>query len=145
MPSLDDVITEARTWIGTPYHHQQCVKGVGVDCAQLIAGVGHALGLMPMLSRDLVRYSRTPNPRQMRVVIEMFMEPITQADVKFGDVFWMGWKPGLPQHLGFYSDMHGAGMIHSLMSAGRVVETAFDYADRDMIAGWWRYKGISVG
>jgi NlpC/P60 family putative phage cell wall peptidase len=30
------VIEEARSWIGTKYHHAAGVKGAGVDCAQLL-------------------------------------------------------------------------------------------------------------
>ncbi len=33
------VLTEARTWIGTPYQHKSCVKGVGVDCGALLHAV----------------------------------------------------------------------------------------------------------
>lgn len=35
----DRVISQARTWLGTPYHHQGCLKGVGVDCIGLVRGV----------------------------------------------------------------------------------------------------------
>jgi NlpC/P60 family putative phage cell wall peptidase len=40
------VIAEARSWLGTPYHHRACLKGVGVDCAQLPIGVWSAVGLI---------------------------------------------------------------------------------------------------
>lgn len=40
-----DIVEETLTWVGTPYHHQACVKGAGVDCAMLVAGVARALGL----------------------------------------------------------------------------------------------------
>jgi NlpC/P60 family putative phage cell wall peptidase len=40
------LVAEAYTWLGTPYHHQQRLKGVGVDCAQLIAGIAEGAGLM---------------------------------------------------------------------------------------------------
>lgn len=33
------VVAAARTWIGTPYHHQASVRGVGADCLGLIRGV----------------------------------------------------------------------------------------------------------
>jgi NlpC/P60 family putative phage cell wall peptidase len=36
-PSI--VVAAARTWIGTPYHHQASLKGVGADCLGLIRGV----------------------------------------------------------------------------------------------------------
>jgi len=41
------VVAEARTWLGTPFHHLARVKGAGVDCAQLLIGVYHACGLIP--------------------------------------------------------------------------------------------------
>jgi len=37
------IITEARQWIGTPYHHQASVKGIGCDCLGLVRGVWSAL------------------------------------------------------------------------------------------------------
>ena len=41
------IIAEARTWLRTPYHHHQCLKGVGVDCAMLLVGVYRACGFAP--------------------------------------------------------------------------------------------------
>lgn len=38
-PLQRDVIEAARSWIGTPYHHQASKKGVGCDCLGLIRGV----------------------------------------------------------------------------------------------------------
>lgn len=32
-------VAEAITWLGTPYHHQGRVKGVGVDCGTLLCEV----------------------------------------------------------------------------------------------------------
>ncbi len=39
----DAVIAEARAWIGTPYHHQAALKGVGCDCLGLVRGVWRAV------------------------------------------------------------------------------------------------------
>lgn len=33
------IIASAMSWIETPYHHHARIKGVGIDCAQLIVGV----------------------------------------------------------------------------------------------------------
>lgn len=41
------VVTEASTWLGTPYHHRARLKGVGVDCAQILIAVYAHLGLAP--------------------------------------------------------------------------------------------------
>lgn len=42
-----DVLWHAHRWLGTPYHHQGRVLGVGVDCAGLLCEVYREVGLMP--------------------------------------------------------------------------------------------------
>lgn len=34
-----DIVAVARSWIGTPYHHQASAKGIGTDCLGLVRGV----------------------------------------------------------------------------------------------------------
>lgn len=42
------IVRIARTWIGTPYHHQASCKGVGTDCLGLVRGVYRELyGMEP--------------------------------------------------------------------------------------------------
>ena len=41
------VIEEARSWIGTPYHHMGRVKGVAVDCLTFLAEVYERAGVIP--------------------------------------------------------------------------------------------------
>jgi cell wall-associated NlpC family hydrolase len=43
------VIAEAKTWLGTPYHHMGRVKNAGTDCAMILAEVFEAVGLIPHL------------------------------------------------------------------------------------------------
>jgi NlpC/P60 family putative phage cell wall peptidase len=37
------IVTLARTWLGTPYHHPASTTGVGADCVGLIRGVWREL------------------------------------------------------------------------------------------------------
>lgn len=46
------VVSEARTWLGTPYHHAAQLKGAGVDCAMLPAAVYEAVGSIPPITVD---------------------------------------------------------------------------------------------
>ena len=39
MPDTNLILTEARSWIGTPYRHQASLKGIGCDCLGLLRGV----------------------------------------------------------------------------------------------------------
>ena len=57
-PAVDRsaIVAEALSWVGTPYHHHGRIKGVGVDCAQiLIAIYCDALRLAPPI--DVGTYS----------------------------------------------------------------------------------------
>jgi len=38
------VVAEARTWVGTPFQHNQSCKGHGCDCIGLVIGIYRALG-----------------------------------------------------------------------------------------------------
>lgn len=51
----EEVVAEARSWKGTPYHLGGRVKGAGVDCGTLIAEVLIACELVPR--EDLGVYS----------------------------------------------------------------------------------------
>jgi NlpC/P60 family putative phage cell wall peptidase len=62
------VVTEAQSWIGTPFHHAARVKGAGVDCLMLLAEVYERAGVAPHvmppfyvpdwhLHRDAERYA----------------------------------------------------------------------------------------
>jgi NlpC/P60 family putative phage cell wall peptidase len=41
------VVTEAESWIGTPFHHAARIKGAGVDCLMLLAEVYERAGVAP--------------------------------------------------------------------------------------------------
>ena len=49
------VLQVARTYLGTPFHDQQRVKGAGIDCAYLIASVFEEAGLIEHI--DIGYYS----------------------------------------------------------------------------------------
>jgi len=53
-----EIIQAALSWVGTPYHHQARVKGVGVDCAQLIAGIAEDVGIIEPGTHIPFDYSR---------------------------------------------------------------------------------------
>ena len=41
-----EIIEESKTWMGTKWQHQACVKGVAVDCAMLVAGIAKNVNLI---------------------------------------------------------------------------------------------------
>ena len=52
-----EIVELARAWIGTPYHHQASLRGVGADCVGLLRGLwreihGTEAERPPAYSRD---------------------------------------------------------------------------------------------
>ena len=42
-PHQTRILTEARHWIGTPFHHRASLRGTGTDCLGLVRGIWRAL------------------------------------------------------------------------------------------------------
>jgi len=40
------IVAEALSWVRTPYHHHARIKGVGVDCAQILCAVYEECGVI---------------------------------------------------------------------------------------------------
>lgn len=141
MPTRDQVIAEARTWIGTPWGHQGRLKGVGTDCGGVILGVGKALGVVP-LDREISGYGRQPRPFLMRSYLMDLFDPIRKMDLMPGDILWL--RAGEhAQHLAIYCG-NGAGretMIHAPVE-DVVVETPIDAHWKLKIVAAFRYRGI---
>jgi cell wall-associated NlpC family hydrolase len=46
---LQRVIDAAKAWIGTPYHPGARLRGIGVDCAQILVAVYSEAGFIPAI------------------------------------------------------------------------------------------------
>lgn len=84
------VATEARSWIGTPYHHHARIKGVGVDCAQLLCGVFEACGLVSPI--DTGTYAVDWHLHRSEEMFSAWCARYAKAqaqgtDLRLGDVF----------------------------------------------------------
>lgn len=84
--SRDAVVQETLTWLSTPFHHAARIKGVGVDCAQLLIAVYHAAGLTPDIDPGYYAQDWFLHERRERIIeiVEQFMVPTSTPDC--GDV-----------------------------------------------------------
>lgn len=86
----EQLIAEALTWIGTPWHHGQQTKGAGCDCLGLLAGIAYAVGYTD--ARAHVRnskfrvYARSPDPAMLDEVMAQYGDPIAIQDAGLADV-----------------------------------------------------------
>lgn len=91
------VVTLARTWIGTPYHHQASVVGVGTDCAGLVRGVWRSLygrdpETPPAYTRD---WAEATGEETLIGSARRHLVEIAPAAVRPGDVLVFRFRPGL--------------------------------------------------
>lgn len=121
----DKVLQEARTWLGTPWHHEGGVKGAGVDCAMLLVRVFGEVGAIPLIDPrpypiDHMMHSGT---ERFMGWLEQFADPVTEGDPQPADV--VVYRVGR-----CYS--HGAiveewpNIIHAFRDEHAVVSSRFD-------------------
>lgn len=138
MTTRDEIIAEARTYIGTPFHHQGRLKNAGVDCIGLVVGVAKIFGLEDY---DDYVYPKYPEKNQLMPKLETILERVDIEDAEPGDVlvFWINRHTRIPQHIGLKTDV---GMLHTFETIGRVVEHGLTKKWRRRLCAAFRFPGV---
>lgn len=138
--SKDDIVRVARSWLGTPYHHQASLKGVGTDCLGLVRGVwreihGREPQMPPPYSRDWTVGGETLIEAARRHFMEV---PPDQAGA--GDVLIFRYRANLPaKHCGLL--VTDESFVHAIEGAP-VSVVAFSNWWRRRVAGAFRFPGV---
>jgi NlpC/P60 family putative phage cell wall peptidase len=128
----DDIVAEARGWIGTPYRHQASLKGVGCDCLGLVRGVWRELlgdepERAPPYSPD---WAEALCRETLAQAAGRHLEPVPRDAFAPGDVLLFRWRAHLPaKHMAIVS---APGMMIHAHDGAAVTEVA--------IAPWWRRR-----
>lgn len=145
------VVAEARTWVTprTPFHHQACKKGIGVDCIRLIQGVGEAVPAMdPVPARVIAQYTRfygrRPNPEVMREFLDKFLIAIKPYEATIGDVAWTHWGNDFPIHMAIRTELDGIPHFIDAVWQHGVAEQRMTRVFTDRVTQWWRYPYIAI-
>lgn len=131
----------ARGWIGTPYHHQASLKGVGTDCLGLVRGVyrelnGQEAEAPPAYSRD---WAEASGLETMLEAARKHLIAVGHAEMAPGDVVVFRLRPGtVAKHAGLVAS--AATMIHA-MEGCPVAEVALSSWWRRRVAGVFRFAG----
>lgn len=131
MFTREALIAEARSWLGTPWHHQASLKGVGCDCIGFVRGVAEKfVGPMPIvLDYPATWHLYRAEPR-LYLGFNERCEEITPDDARTGDVLLFGAGKGPAHHCAYVTP--SGGLIHCYREAGAVVEHD--------LTEWWRRK-----
>lgn len=123
------LVMEARSWLGTKWRHNQCKKGLGVDCVNFIWAVAKECGVNG--SNLPLRYSRVSRYSE----IEKYLDEHLESTNRFRETNILMFElSGYNNHVAFATDI---GMIHASLSWGKVVEHPIDGIwERCLVRQW---------
>jgi NlpC/P60 family putative phage cell wall peptidase len=139
MTMREQIVAEARAWVGTPYQHQASLRGVGCDCLGLVRGMWRALYISepeatPAYTPD---WAEAGGEEKLAAAARRHLIEIAPADAEPGDVLLFRWRPHLPaKHAAILSAPDR--MIHAYDGAA-VAEVHFAPFWRRRLAFAFRY------
>lgn len=135
------IVDTAREWIGTPYHHQESLKGQGCDCLGLLRGVWRELygddnpEPMPNYSPSWGDHRR--DDPLMSVARKYFTEV---REPRKGDLLLFRMRPGMAvKHCSILTE--GGLMIHAY-SGHKVREDDFSEWWKKKLVGSFQFPGV---
>lgn len=129
---------QARTWIGTKFHHQGRLKkndncNGGCDCIGLLIGVIKELSLEKIIYKninqiDTKNYQRIVKTPILLENIKKYFKEKNINSIEIGDIVLFKFKNALnPHHIGIINKIHeNLTLIHAFLGAGSVVEHILD-------------------
>jgi len=138
-PAVHPAVEAARGYLGTPFHHQARVRGVGVDCVGLVICVARELGIIAP-QWDVTGYARQPDGSQLMHHLSDQLLPVTRAEMRPGDVVCVAFARH-PQHVGVVGDyVHGGlSLIHADGQRGQVLETRLLFSEAMRFVAAFRF------
>lgn len=137
----EEIVNEARQWIGCKWIHQACVRGVACDCVGLVRGVHEQLtGDAFVGDYDYpATWHLFKEDEKLCQECRKYLTEIPVAAAGAGDILLFGFRPRFPAH--HLAILTGDGtIIHSYMDVGKVVETAYNEEWRNMARFAFRYR-----
>ncbi len=136
------IVMAARGWLDTRFAHQGRLKGVGCDCAGLVIGVAHELGLSAF---DATGYAARPDGRMLKDTCDREMMILARDDIRPGDVGLFAITHD-PQHLAIFAvhPMGGLSIIHAFAHNRKVVENRYDESWQARLVQAYRLPGVSA-
>ncbi len=138
MTTPQEVITQARTWVGVPFLHQGRTRE-GVDCVGLLVAVLREVGHDPA---DSTRY---PFRAKSAVLMQHLAAECDEQPVggeQPGDVLVCSMRGEEPYHVALLTER--GTLIHAVSLIGTVVEHHFDDAWRGRVRRVYRWRGFQA-
>lgn len=116
--TLNKLRTEADSWLGTPHIHKRAIKGLGVDCINLVVALYKHLGYLPQ-EFTLPNYKvslgahNPSNAMSEQLLASGLVEEV--KDIQNGDILVFKTGGGYSAHIGIVIDNY---LYHSFINHG---------------------------
>lgn len=126
------IVSAARSWLGTPYHHQASLRGVGADCLGVLRGVwrdlyGFEAERPPAYTRD---WAEALDREDLIAAAARHLMPVAAVETQPGDVLLFRMRRGAPaKHVGILTS--ATTFVHAIEGA-----PACEISLQD----WWRRR-----
>lgn len=128
------IVDEARSWIGTPYHHRASLRGVGVDCIGLLIGVCQTMQRIPP-GWELPQYENFGEADKLLSTLQTYFPAVDIAEFAPGDILVFT-VMGVPCHVGIAGGPNQ--VIHAAGWTRKVVEHHLRPSDRKNLYAAYR-------
>jgi hypothetical protein len=170
MITRQQIVNEARKWVGTPFQHQGRTRGKAVDCVGLVLSVADNLTLsdvqgMPFLRSDYLNYGPQPVGRFVHTECVRRLRTLALVDAQGNLVMLPGSGPAIhaggrrqilnpgdiltlraptvPCHVAIITDlMGGLGIIHAYSPVAKCVEHTLSTKWLKRIEGVFEFPGV---
>jgi cell wall-associated NlpC family hydrolase len=134
-----DIVSVAKTYVGTPFHHLGRVKNLGIDCVGIILGVAKELEIPLVIHPDFERYGRrTKNLSLLEYMDEQFLI-LKKREVGSIAVSWWDQQTKEPSHLGIVTSI---GMVHTNGHLKIAIEEHWSPKWVTRIVAFYKYPGV---
>jgi cell wall-associated NlpC family hydrolase len=133
----EQIVSVAKKWVGTPFHHRARILQNGVDCANYLVAVYHEVGLVEDLDLGLYPHDWHLHRDEERFVEWLDKYADTVPFPRLGDVILMQFGRTY-SHGAIYIDNNQ--IIHSYVGHGVSVGDLSDFFDRKKL--FYRIKGL---
>lgn len=156
MPTREQIVEIALSWIGTPFMHQQSIKGVAADCEGFIEGVAVEAGF-PEVVEPVRNYRRREDGSLMLHLLNSYMDFVTGSESREPPDMTLALpadvlafcdedlrQPDIPRHLGYMVERRRDNVLYVAHASERGVQRhRMDLKWLKRIHSVWNFRGLT--
>lgn len=139
MSKRERFLQAAISYLGTPFHHQGRLPGVGLDCAGVVVCAAREAEIEVADQRG---YAHQPFGGLFEQAVLDHADPIGRAELLPGDLLLFAFG-GAPQHIAVVTAVaERLHMVHAHAQVRKVAEQAVDAVWEAQLRGCFRLRGL---